>query len=149
MLKLLSSLFRRCIQVVLRTRWVRPQNNLFQVLTVHNIYLSWSIFTCCRGVQSTDCTLPAAQSSACTHTHTHTHIYIYICVCVFYECQRMYTAWRKNLNSLQRVQNSLARLVCNALYRSPSQPLFKSLHWLTVMNVLCTKSALGVASIPS
>jgi len=41
-----------------------------------------------------------------------------------------YTAW---LNDLQWVQNSLARLVCNALYCSPSLPLLKSLHWLPVI----------------
>ena len=39
----------------------------------------------------------------------------------------------KNFNSLQRVQNSLARVVRNAPYRSSSQPLLKSLHWLPVI----------------
>jgi hypothetical protein len=39
----------------------------------------------------------------------------------------------KNINSLQRIQNSLARLVCNAPYRSSSHLLLKSLHWLPVI----------------
>ena len=36
------------------------------------------------------------------------------------------------MNRLQRVQNSLARVVCNAPYRSSSLPLRRALHWLTV-----------------
>ena len=36
------------------------------------------------------------------------------------------------MNRLQRVQNSLARVVCNAPYRSSSLPLRKALHWLPV-----------------
>ena len=34
---------------------------------------------------------------------------------------------------LQRVQNSLVRVVCNAPFRSSSQPLLKSLHWLPII----------------
>ena len=45
----------------------------------------------------------------------------------------LYGITRKNFDVLQRVQNSLARVVCNAPYRSPSQPLLKSLHWLPVI----------------
>ena len=35
-----------------------------------------------------------------------------------------------NLDRLQRVQNSLARVVCKAKHRSSSSPLLQSLHWL-------------------
>ena len=45
----------------------------------------------------------------------------------------LYGMTQKNFNSLQRVQNSLARVVCNAPHRSPPQPLLKSLHWLPVI----------------
>jgi len=38
----------------------------------------------------------------------------------------------KNITRLQRVQNSLAQVVCCAPYRSPSRPMLKSLHWLPV-----------------
>jgi len=38
--------------------------------------------------------------------------------------------YANNVNSLQRVQNCLARLACHSSYRSPSQPLLKSLHWI-------------------
>ena len=34
------------------------------------------------------------------------------------------------MNRLQRVQNSLARVMCNAPYRSSSLPFRKALHWL-------------------
>ena len=44
----------------------------------------------------------------------------------------LYGMTQNNFNSLQRVQNSLARLVCNAPYRCPSQQLLKSSHWLPV-----------------
>jgi len=40
---------------------------------------------------------------------------------------------QKNFNSLQRVQNTLARLVCNTPYHRLPQPLLKSLHWLPVI----------------
>ena len=39
---------------------------------------------------------------------------------------------QRNFSRLQRIQNSLARLVCKAPYRCSSQPLLKSLHWLPV-----------------
>ena len=45
----------------------------------------------------------------------------------------LYGMTQKNFNSLQRIQNSLAKVVCNAPYRSPPQPLLKSLHWLPVI----------------
>lgn len=44
----------------------------------------------------------------------------------------LYGITSKNMNRLQRVQNSLARVVCNAPYRSSSLPLRKALHWLPV-----------------
>ena len=44
----------------------------------------------------------------------------------------LYGTTNKNIKRLQRVQDSLARVVCNAPYRSSSQPLRKSLHWLPV-----------------
>jgi len=34
-----------------------------------------------------------------------------------------------NISRLQRVQNSLVRVVCAAVYRSPSALLLRSLHW--------------------
>ena len=48
----------------------------------------------------------------------------------------LYGMTHKNFNSLQRVQNFLVRLVCDAPYRCPSQPLFKSLHWLPVIELV-------------
>ena len=48
---------------------------------------------------------------------------------------RCFSAWllqRYYNKRLQRVQNSLARVVCNAPYRSSSVPLLKSLHWLPI-----------------
>ena len=44
----------------------------------------------------------------------------------------LYGITNKNMNRLQRVQNSLARVVCNAPYRSSSLPLRRALHWLPV-----------------
>ena len=38
----------------------------------------------------------------------------------------------KNITRLQRVQNSLARVVCCAPYRSPSRSMLQSLHWLPI-----------------
>ena len=38
----------------------------------------------------------------------------------------------KNICRLQRVQNSLARVVCVAPYRSPTTALRRSLHWLPI-----------------
>jgi hypothetical protein len=45
----------------------------------------------------------------------------------------LYGMSQKNLNSLQRIQKSLARVVCNAPYRCSAQPLLKSLHWLPII----------------
>jgi hypothetical protein len=44
-------------------------------------------------------------------------------------------------NSLQRIQNSLARIVCNALYRCLAQPFLKSLHWLPIIKHVAYKLA--------
>lgn len=44
----------------------------------------------------------------------------------------LYGTTSKNANRLQRVQNSLARVVCNASYCCSSQPLRKALHWLPI-----------------
>lgn len=44
----------------------------------------------------------------------------------------LYHMTDKNVNRLQRVQKSLARIVCQAPYRSPSTPLLKELHWLPI-----------------
>jgi len=44
----------------------------------------------------------------------------------------LYGITGKNIMRLQRVQNSLARVVCAAPFRSPSDPLLRSLHWLPV-----------------
>ena len=44
----------------------------------------------------------------------------------------LYEVTGTNMKRLERVQHSLARVVCNAPYRSPSAPLLKSLHWLPV-----------------
>jgi hypothetical protein len=42
----------------------------------------------------------------------------------------LYGMTQRNFSGLQRLQNSFARLLCEAPYRSSSQPLLKSLHWL-------------------
>ena len=44
----------------------------------------------------------------------------------------LYGAPSKYLNKLQRVQNSLARIVLNKSFRSPAGPLLRELHWLPV-----------------
>ena len=44
----------------------------------------------------------------------------------------LYGVTIRNFKRLQRVQNSLARVVCNAPYRSSAIPLLKELHWLPV-----------------
>ena len=44
----------------------------------------------------------------------------------------LYGITAKNIRRLQRVQNSLARVVCGVPYRSHSVPLLRSLHWLPV-----------------
>ena len=38
----------------------------------------------------------------------------------------------RNLDKLQRVQNNLARVVCNSSRLTPAEPLLRSLHWLPV-----------------
>jgi hypothetical protein len=53
----------------------------------------------------------------------------------------LYGMTQRNFNGLQRVQNSLARLVCKAPYRCSSQPLLKSLHWLPVTERVMYKIA--------
>ena len=45
----------------------------------------------------------------------------------------LYGMTQTNFNRLQRAQNSLARVVYNAPFRSSSQPLLKSLHWLPII----------------
>ena len=44
----------------------------------------------------------------------------------------LYGAPSQYLNKLQRVQNSLARIVLNKPFRSPAAPLLRELHWLPV-----------------
>jgi len=44
----------------------------------------------------------------------------------------LYETTSINANPLQRVQNSLARVVCNASYHSSSQRLRQVLHWLPI-----------------
>ena len=44
----------------------------------------------------------------------------------------LYGISHKNLHRLQRVQNSLARVVCDVPLRSPSTPLLSTLIWLPV-----------------
>ena len=53
----------------------------------------------------------------------------------------LYGMTQRNFDGLQRVQNSLARLVCKAPYRCSSQPLLKSLHWLPVTERVMYKIA--------
>ena len=38
----------------------------------------------------------------------------------------------RNLDKLQRMQNNLARVVCNCSRLTPAEPLLRSLHWLPV-----------------
>jgi len=38
----------------------------------------------------------------------------------------------RNLDKMQRVQNNLARVVCNSSRLTPAEPLLRSLHWLSV-----------------
>ena len=51
---------------------------------------------------------------------------------------------KKNINKLQRIQNSLARLVLRAPFRSLSIPLLMTLHWLPVELRIRFKVALVV-----
>lgn len=44
----------------------------------------------------------------------------------------LYGSAQKYLNKLQRVQNSLARVVTKSTQRTPSLPLLRSLHWLPI-----------------
>jgi len=53
----------------------------------------------------------------------------------------LYGITNKNIMRLQRVQNSAARVVCAAPYRSPSVPLLRSLHWLPVIHRINYKIA--------
>jgi len=48
---------------------------------------------------------------------------------------------QRNLFRLQRVQNSAARLVCDAKCRDSSLPLLKQLHWLPVVDTIDFKIA--------
>ena len=54
----------------------------------------------------------------------------------------LYGTSSKNLTSLQRIQNNLARVVCNSSYRTSSKPLLKSLHWLPVKERIVYKIAI-------
>jgi hypothetical protein len=46
---------------------------------------------------------------------------------------------QKNLNRLQRVQNSLARVVCRSHFRCKGDPLLQSLHWLPIRERIAYK----------
>jgi hypothetical protein len=54
----------------------------------------------------------------------------------------LYGTSSKNLASLQRIQNNLARVVCNSPYRTSSKPLLKALHWLPVKERITYKIAI-------
>ena len=47
-----------------------------------------------------------------------------------------------SLQRLQRVQNTAARIVCNATSRAPASPLLRQLHWLPVAHRIQYKIAL-------
>jgi len=47
----------------------------------------------------------------------------------------LYGISHKNLDRLQRVQNSLARVVCDVPLRSPSTPLLSTLNWLPIEHI--------------
>ena len=53
----------------------------------------------------------------------------------------LYGVSAKNVKRLQRVQNSLARVVCDAPFRSSATELLRSLHWLPVTNRIAYKIA--------
>jgi len=53
----------------------------------------------------------------------------------------LYGITGKNIMRLQRVQNSLARIVCAAPFRSPLDPLLRTLHWLPVRHRITHKVA--------
>ena len=51
-------------------------------------------------------------------------------------------AMSHNISRLQRVQNSLARVVCDAPYRSSATKLRRSLHWLPIAERITYKIAM-------
>ena len=51
-------------------------------------------------------------------------------------------AMSHNISRLQRVQNSLARVVCDAPYRSSANKLRRSLHWLPIAERIIYKIAM-------
>ena len=53
----------------------------------------------------------------------------------------LYGVSHKNLHRLQRVQNSLARVVCDVPLRSPSTPLLSTLNWLPIEQRISYKIA--------
>ena len=53
----------------------------------------------------------------------------------------LYCVTESNISRLQRVQNSLARAACAALYRASSAGLRRSLHWFPVKERLTHKVA--------
>ena len=53
----------------------------------------------------------------------------------------LYGVTENNIERLQRVQNSLARVVCGAPYRSSATALRRSLHWLPVRQRIAYKVA--------
>ena len=54
----------------------------------------------------------------------------------------LYGVTGHNISRLQRVQNTLARVVCTAPYRSSATHLRKSLHWLPVAERITFKIAM-------
>jgi len=52
-----------------------------------------------------------------------------------------YTASDRNIQRLQRVQNSLARVICAVPFRSSSETFLHSLHWLPVRYRIARKVA--------
>jgi len=61
----------------------------------------------------------------------------------------LYGMTNKNINRLQRVQKSLARIVCQAPYRSASTPLLMELHWLPVKQRIDYKIAVMTYKVRS
>ena len=58
------------------------------------------------------------------------------CLPVFGGCDK------RNINSLQILQNKAARLVCNAGWRIPRKELFAKVGWMTVRQLVCYHTAL-------
>ena len=54
----------------------------------------------------------------------------------------LYGVMKQNIGRLQRVQNSLARVVCLAPYRSPASRLRRRLHWFPVQEGIAFKIAM-------